>query len=147
VRYRLSADVSPDFAAFRSLAFPRWADLNGGPSGTKSTLVGHGYQNTVGVSAGAQAAATFGAVTLTVQGRYGRYETIDGLERNQAEVTREPHGSEDLLELRGTFSVQPRRSVVFAELTAARVARRSILGDTSVQRTDDRMGVATGLRF
>lgn len=143
---RLSADVSPDFAAPRSLAYESWSNRFG-MQGTKTSLQSHSYYFAWGVSAGASTTVSFHGLTLGARGRYGHYESIDGAERAVEEVTREPHNTDDILELAGTLGYEPPRSVFSVGVTAAHFARLSNMAPVTTVRSDQRVGVAVGLAF
>lgn len=143
---RLGADVSPDFAAPYSLAYERFR-LAYGPGGAKSSLEGHGYYFALGASAGVQATLAVDAFSLGVEGRYGRYESIDGAERMQEQVTRDPHLHDEILELAARTAFEPPDIPLALHLDAAHVGRRSHMAPFTARRSDERVGVAVGLRF
>jgi hypothetical protein len=143
---RLSADVSPDFAAIRSLAYEKWVERYGA-TGTKSSLLLHGYYNAWGVSTGASAALRSHDVSLSTEARFGHYESIDGLERFREKVTEEPHDYDDVLELGATLAFEPRASAFSARLDFAHVGRASKMGPFSAPRYDQSVGVSVGARF
>lgn len=147
VRLELELDVSPDFAALHSAAYEEYARASG-TDGTKSPLVRHGYWHGWGLSAGASAALLLGGTELAVRARYGRYESIEGVDREQDTVTKDLHGSETVIDLGATLTVEPDGAPVFARFEIADTLRRSFLEpDIEVDRSDRRMVVALGLVF
>jgi hypothetical protein len=145
-RLRLDMDVAPDFAAIRSLAYEKWVALLG-TEGTKSSLLLHGYYNAWGVSSGASATLSTKALNVSLAGRVGHYESIDGLERFQEKVYREPHNVDDILELSAGVAYEPVDSVVSARIEATHVGRASKMGPFSNPRYDETIGATLGARF
>jgi hypothetical protein len=145
-RFRLGADVAPDFAAPLSLAYGAWTE-EFGPEGTKSSLLSHGYYFAWGASAGAHASVAMNGGSLAVNARYGRYESIDGFERMQEQVTREVHMNDEILELGAALSLEPRGTPLTLRMEAAHIGRRSAMPPVTVQRSDQRLGVSLGVRF
>jgi len=145
-RLRFAADVAPDFAAIRSLAYEKWV-ARLGTEGTKSSLLLHGYYNAWGVSTGASAAVMAHGVSLSAEGRFGHYESIDGFERFRERVTLEPHNVDNVLELSTALAYEPPGTVFSARLEATHVARTSTMGSFSSPRYDQTLGVTLGARF
>ena len=139
-------DVAPDFAAIRSLAYEKWV-ARLGTEGTKSSLLLHGYYNAWGVSTGASAAVMAHGVSLSAEGRFGHYESIDGFERFRERVTLEPHNVDNVLELSTALAYEPPGTVFSARLEATHVARTSTMGSFSSPRYDQTLGVTLGARF
>ncbi|HVU02811.1 MAG TPA: DUF3943 domain-containing protein [Polyangiaceae bacterium] len=145
-RYRFALDVTPDFAAPYSLAYEQFARVHG-EDGTKSSLRGHGYYYSFGVSAGAEASFTSEGFTANIDARYGRYESIEGHERMQEDVTVDPHLSDDILELSSTLAFEPPGTPVLLRVTGAHVGRRSHMAEFTVHRSDERLEGALGIHF
>jgi hypothetical protein len=145
-KFRLGADVAPDFAAPLSLAYDAWTE-EFGPEGTKSSLLAHGYYFAWGASAGAHASVSVDGGSLSATARYGRYESIDGFERMQEQVTREVHLNDEILELGANLSLEPRGTPLTLRMEAAHIGRRSVMPPVTVQRWDQRLGASLGVRF
>jgi hypothetical protein len=146
VMVRLGVDVSPDFGSLHSAAYETYASRYG-REGTKSSLLRHGYFHGWGLSAGASAALIAGGFELGVDARYGRYESIDGLERVQEEVTREPHGREALAELQAHLAFEPRGAPVATQIEAVQTVRNSALESIETQRITRRLTFGLGMHF
>jgi hypothetical protein len=140
------AEVSPDFAAPYSLAYEPFRSVYG-DDGTKSSLKSHGYYFAWGVSAAARATMSIDAFSLGFTASYGRYESIDGQERMQEQVSRDPHLHDEVLELSARTTFEPPDIPVALRIETAHVGRRSHMAPFTVTRTDDRIGASFGLRF
>jgi len=146
-RLRLGADVSADFGSIHSAAFRTYA-ARFGVDGTKSSLSRHGYLHTWGLSAGAAASLRIEDVELGGSARYGRYESIDGVEREQEHVVRDMHGVETIRQLGVTLALEPRNSSVAAWFEFAETRRSSRLGnDLDEVDAYRRASVSLGLHF
>jgi hypothetical protein len=142
----LGADVAPDFASLHSQAYESFAERYG-REGTKSSLIRHGYFHGWGVSAGGSASISLGSFQLGVNGRYGHYESIDGAERMQEEVYREPHATERVGEVGGLLTIEPPRSLFSARVEVARTDRASRMGEFDAFRRSTRWEASLGARF
>lgn len=143
---RLSVDVSPDFGSVKSQAYDEYAERFG-REGTKSSLLRHGYFHGWGLSTGASAELEVGGFKLGGRGRHGRYEAIDGAERVQEQVVREPHGSETITELSARVAFEPADAPVATELEVAQTKRTSALSWLDAARTWRRFSAGFGVRF
>ncbi|HEX7671010.1 MAG TPA: hypothetical protein VF395_15550, partial [Polyangiaceae bacterium] len=146
VQLRLSADIAPDFAAPYSLAYEEYARAFG-EEGAKSSLRAHKYYFSLGASAGVNAAVSISGFSAGVDARYGRYESIDGRERMQEQVTHEEHLHDEILELAGNLSFEPEGTPLALRLETAHFGRRSHMAPFTVRRSDERLGVALGVHF
>ncbi len=143
---RLGADVSPDFASIQSLAVDTY-DERYGMEGTKSSLLRHGYTHGWGVSGGGFAAARAGGVELAAQARIGHFESIDGAERVQEDVTRETHAIETLTNLQAELTFEPPATPISSHLEFAQVAHDSDLAGIDGARTTRRLSIGLGVVF
>jgi len=146
IRLRFGVDIAPDFAAPMSLAFEPWAAAYG-REGSKSSLLSHGYYFAWGGSAGAHARISLDGVSVEASGRYGRYNSIDGHERMQEQVTREVHLRDEILELSANLAFEPKTIPLTLRIEAAHVGRRSHMPPITVRRSDQRIGASAGIRF
>jgi len=145
-RLKLSADISPDFAALHSAAYKTWMERFG-TDGTKSSLQAHGYWHGWGISAGAGVGVELGAIELSGRARHGRYESIDGWERAQEEVTRDTTGTETVTDLEASVALEPEGGLVSARAEYAETRRGSTLESIRAERLQRRLTVSLGLRF
>lgn len=141
-----SGGLGPEFSEIRSLAYETWSAVFGA-EGTKSSLRRHGYYHALGLSGHAGVELASGGAALGGAVRYSRYESIDGLERMQEEVTRDVHGTDGVLELSAYLAVQPPQSIAFARLEADWIRRTSEMDPVRVTRSDQRYGILAGVRF
>jgi hypothetical protein len=145
-KVRLGVEVSPDFGSLYSAAFETYA-FRYGREGTKSSLKRHGYFHGWGLSAGASAALIAGGFELGADARYGRYESIDGVERVQEEVTREPHGREAVTELEAHLAFEPRGVAVATQIELSQSIRSSALAAIETLRFTRRLTFGLGAHF
>jgi hypothetical protein len=146
VKLRFGVDFSPDFASLHSAAYELFVQRFG-REGTKSSLHRHGYFHGWGLSAGASTALDIDAFEFGARARYGRYESIDGAERVQEEVTREPHGRETVSELAAHVAFEPPGTPLSAELELARIGRESALGWLNASRAIRKASITLGVHF
>jgi hypothetical protein len=116
-------------------------------SGTTSTAKANDRYNAWGISSGASATLSTKSVNISLAGRLGHYESIDGLERFREKVTREPHNVDDILELSTGLAYEPAGSVISARMEATHVGRTSTMGPFSSPRRDETIGVTLGALF
>lgn len=146
-RLELELDVSPDFASLHSAAYEEYV-RRFGMEGTKASLARYGYLHSWGLSAGASAALRLGDAELAARGRFGRYESIDGVDREQDNVTVDSHGIETVLDFGASLTLAPVGAPVFGRFDYSETLRRSILEpDIEVNRSDRRALLAFGLVF
>lgn len=143
---RLEADASLDFASLYSAAFERYA-RRFGREGVKSSLRRHGYFHGWGFSAGAGAALRASGFEVAARARWGRYESIDGVERMQEDVTFEPHHSETVANVAGHVGFEPEGSKLATRLELVHDVRGGKMGSFEAWREDRRLSVALGVRF
>jgi hypothetical protein len=139
-------DLAADFAGVHSIAYETYVEPYS-PEGSKSSLLRHGYAHSWGFSGGTGAALQADGLELGARARWGRYESIEGAERYEEDVTREPHGSETLLKVAAYLRVEPARSLFSGKVELARDLRFSSLGALDEQRSENRFLTALGLRF
>lgn len=146
IKGALYASSHFDFASIVSLAYPDWT-ARFGEQGTKSSLQKEGYQFHLGGSARLSMSASYRPIEIGGYGSYGRYGSIQGLDREQETVTHDLAGTEQVLEYGGYagFAVPP--LPIYARVGIERYERWSALGGISVHRWDDLYGVTAGLRF
>ncbi len=146
VELRFGGDVSPDFASIQSLASDAYG-ARFGMQGTKSSLSRHGYTHGWGVSSGGFSAVRASGLELAARARIGHYESIDGAERVQEEVTQETHASETLTNLEAELTFEPPAAPLSSRLEFAEVRHESTLAATHGARTTRRLSIGLGLVF
>jgi hypothetical protein len=145
-KFHFGLDISPDFAAPYSLAYEGWSAAYG-QDGTKSSLLAHGYYFAWGASAGASASVSIDGFSIGADGRYGHYESLDGAERMQEKVTRDVHLRDDVLELFGRLSFEPKDTLLSLKVEGAHFGRRSEMAPVTTRRSDERLGASLGIHF
>ncbi len=141
-----ATEAAIDFAAVHSIAYETYAQVYG-EEGTKSSLQRHGYAHAWGFSGGALATLAYGGLELGARARFGHYESLEGADRTQEEVTQEMHGTEDILRVSSYLRAEPTRSPFAGKLELAVDSRRSSLREIIGKRRDVRFLTAFGLRF
>ena len=91
LKVKLLGDMHVDFGSIYSPAFPEWARIYGN-YGVKNVLLAQGYAYGLGYSMRARGAVSLGPLEGRGYVAYGRYESIEGLDRWQETVTRDVHG-------------------------------------------------------
>jgi Domain of unknown function (DUF3943) len=99
LRLRLIMDFSGDFAAIHSFAVDAFEQV-GSLEFAKSVLREEHYYYAFGITARAQAMLTYGGVELGVSGRYSYYNSIEGLDRHQDDITNDVRTTDTMASLR-----------------------------------------------
>jgi len=143
--WTLASRLYGDFAPMRSLAWPAVYAAN--PRATyKSSLQGQ-YQYNLGFSNRSYAELRFHALRLSGEYNWGRYQSIEGLDRFQEQITRDLPGSEALDERRFTLAIEPPGAPIRAYAGIERSAHASHLGGYSARRLERRFVAGMGLAF
>jgi hypothetical protein len=141
-----SVGLAADFASIHAIAYETYAERYG-ELGTKSSLKRHGYAHALGISGGGVAAFKAFGFELDARGEYGHYESLDGAERFQEEVTDQPHGSETLVRVAASLRFEPESTTLSAKLELRRDLHASWLGGIEEQRENTRFSSGLGVRF
>lgn len=135
-----------DFAAIRSLSWPRVRQEF--PDDVfKSSLQAGSYQYHLGVSTRLSLAVRLGAAQLSFEHRFGTYRSIEGLDRFQESVTRDPDGSETLHEYGVGLALEPPSSPVRVHAGLERLSHEGQLAGTPSGRLERRLYVGIGVLF
>jgi hypothetical protein len=94
---QVDATAHPDFVAMHSLAYPKWS-ANEGSQGAKSVLVERGYYHGYGASAELGTRVSFRGLSVGGAFELGAYRSIQGLDREQDQVTRDLPAADALLQ-------------------------------------------------
>lgn len=146
VRLKLSTAVSPDFASVRAIAYEPYRDEYGS-GGSKSSLLRHGYVHALGFSAENSVALGVQGIEAGIEGRYGIYESLDGIERLQEQVTRDTHSREVLTELGAYVRIDPPKSAFTTMIEFSSLRHDSRLDSVSATQVMRRLTVGVGLHF
>ncbi len=143
---RFSGDVHLDFASLRSLAFDRWRQQFS-TEGTRFVLSDQGYVFDLGVSFRARAELDWRWMDLVLNMAYGQYGSLDGDDRHQELVTKDLHGTEQVLELGATLGLQHDASPLYVRLGGTELRRWSSFGIVREHRYDRTATLTVGARF
>lgn len=86
LRLRLTLDGYGDFAAIRAFALDAFTQV-GSLQFAKAVLRSRQYYYAIGLTTRAQATLTAGGLEVGVSGRYSAYDSIEGVDRRQEEIT------------------------------------------------------------
>jgi hypothetical protein len=105
---RACADFSihADFAGVHPLAFERW-DGGRRETGVKTILARHGYYYAFGYSFRARGGLELGGAELEGHAGYGAYDSLEGIDRWQSQVTRDVPMRDTLLEYGASLGFRP----------------------------------------
>jgi hypothetical protein len=140
----IMADAHADFASLRSLAFDAWR-AQFGSEGVKTVLAEESYTYQLGGSARVRGIFTVGPLSLGGRVEYGRYGSIEGLDRKQSALTRDVHDDEWVLEM-GAAARAVLSNVAIGVGYDERW-RKSTMGSVSVDRWDRFAHVSLGFVF
>jgi len=143
---RIKAGLHLDFVAVRSLAFPRWANEHG-VFGIKTVLDKRGYYHGFGFSTGIGAEVAYHGLSLGADVGFALYRSIEGLDRKQEIVTRDPAHEDQMLEYDLTIAYGPPAGLVHLSVGVQGTLRWSHMGDATQNRRDRRLFASAGLRF
>ncbi len=140
----VSAGIHPDFVGIRSTAFESWAQDH--PLAvTQSTRTSFGYSYGYGVSASLSADLTFPFVRLGGRAFIGRYESIEGLAREQEKLTHDPHAQELVIDGDAYAQIYPvPESGFYVELSGSLRKRSSRVERYEARSQMLRAGAALG---
>jgi len=134
-----------DFASIHSLAWPRVFAAD--PSATYKSALERGYQYHLGVSNRWYLELRFHALRISGEYTWGRYRSIEGLDRFQEEITRDLEGSEAIDERRVTFALEPQGVLLRVYAGLERSSHQSQLGPEVAGRLERRFVAGGGLAF
>jgi hypothetical protein len=137
--FRSSARASLDFASIRSLAFPEWSSAHGA-DGVKTVLDKHGYQMTFGGSGELSAGVGYRGLEVGASASFGQYESVEGVDRWEEQVTGDVHGSEWISERSAWVGYTAAEAPVTIRLSVNDLERRSTIEAVDVERWDRRFG-------
>jgi hypothetical protein len=146
IQARVSGAAHYDFAGVRPLALPAYQRLHPRDK-LKSVLVLQGYEYSMGPSARLRGEVSVGGLTLGAYGDFSYYRSVDGMDRTQEAITRDPEAHDVIFEYGTSASVRTPLLPLFLRASADWVMRDSVLGDQQLKRTDRRLAAAAGLSF
>ncbi|HEX2880591.1 MAG TPA: hypothetical protein VHO25_13755, partial [Polyangiaceae bacterium] len=134
-----------DFAAIRSLAIDDLRAAN--PDATFPSIFVHDYQYNLGVSTRLRLELHRDPLTLRGQGMIGNYESIEGFDREEEQITQTTYGQEALREYKAALALEPGGSLLHVELSAEQRSHRSDLNEFTRRKRDRRLTASVGLLF
>lgn len=140
-RLTARASLSPDFATIAPSALVGRPHLLDDVAPTKSVMEKERYYYAVGGSAELAASATWHTWSAAAVLAARAYESIDGLDRHQAELVDELHGSERRLECALSTTWRPASMPMALRLGYERRWQGGTLGDVSGARAVDLVSV------
>ena len=141
----LAGRMYADFGAIRSLAWPLVRAA--APDDAFKSTLDESYQYHLGASSRLSAELRAGAARLTLEHGYGRYHSIDGLDRFEEDITRDIEGTETLEDRRVSLALEPSGSIARFRLGFERLSHASELGGVRADRLERRVVVGVGLAF
>jgi len=143
---RISARAHADFAGLEALSYERWREAH--PDAVEKTILRkQGYYYGWGVSGRLSAELSLPRVTLGARASYGYYDSKEGLDRNQEEVTADVQASDTVLDYEAWLRASPLGRRLYLELRLSHQARRAHLGGFDASEDLRRYGLRVGCDF
>jgi hypothetical protein len=145
VSWTIASRLYGDFAPIRSLAWPRVHAAD--PSAVYKSSLEREYQYNLGFSNRWYAELRLHALLLSGEINWGRYQSIEGLDRFQEQITRDLPGTEALDERRVVVALEPPGAPLRAYAGVERSSHVSQLGGFAGARLERRFIAGMGLAF
>ena len=134
-----------DFAAIRSLAFPALQAAD--PTATYKSSLARYYQYNVGVSTRLATELRLHAARLSAEYGWGTYRSIQGFDRFQEDITRDPAGTEVLEDRRLSAALEPPGTPFRFYADLENLSHASSLGGLGARRVERRVQMGAGFVF
>jgi hypothetical protein len=135
-----------DLAGLHAAAYPAWREAHPTLDG-KQILEKQGYYYGWGGSLRAALELGLGPLDVAAVAAFGRYASIEGLDRNQESIEDDVAAADDVLDLEVEVGVRPGVGPLRVELRAGRSRRTSEVGDVEARQGLDRATLSVGARF
>jgi hypothetical protein len=145
VSWTIASRLYGDFAPIRSLAWPRVHAAD--PSAVYKSSLERQYQYHLGFSNRSYAELRVHALLVSGEYMWGRYQSIEGLDRFQEQITRDLQGTEALDERRLIVALEPPSSPIRAYAGVERSSHVSQLGGFTGARLERRFIAGMGVAF
>lgn len=145
VSWTLANRLYGDFAPIRSLAWPRVRAAD--PSAVYKSSLERQYQYNLGFSNRSYAELRVHALLVSGEYMLGRYQSIEGLDRFQEQITRDLQGTEALDERRLVVALEPPSAPIRAYAGIERSSHVSHLGGFAGSRLERRFIAGIGVAF
>jgi hypothetical protein len=143
---RLNSDVHADFTALRSPAYELWRSQFG-MDGTKSVLQLQGYYFGLGGSGRLAASVAYRGFELGGRAGYGIYRSIEGWDREQAQMFRDVTNYDQILELGAFASFEPSGAPIQARAAWEYLRHASQMNPVSTVWGDGRFSASLAFVF
>jgi hypothetical protein len=145
VSWTVASRFYGDFAPIRSLAWPRVHAAD--PNAVYKSSLERAYQYNLGFSNRSYAELRLHALLVSGEYNWGRYQSIEGLDRFQEQITRDLQGTEALDERRFVVALEPPGAPIRAYAGIERSSHVSHLGGFSGARLERRFIAGMGVTF
>jgi len=143
---RVDSSAHFDFAGIHPIAFEEWS-RDHVQQGLKSVLSRQGYQYALGFSVRLSTRIEFAGLRLGTRASYGRYDSVEGLDREQDQVTRDVPTRDEVIELGSMIGYSSAWTPVDIELSAAEMRRAGTMADHRVSLYDRKLSLTLGLEL
>ena len=141
----LRARAYGDFAAIRSLAWPQVRSAN--PTAVYKSSLERQYQYHFGIATRLAGELRLHAAVLFAELGWGSYRSIQGFDRFQEEITRDPAGTEVLGERRFGLALEPPGTPLRFFSALEGYEHKSSLAGLVARREERRLAIGAGLVF
>lgn len=143
---RIDWSVHGDFAGIHPMALERWRQ-NNPPGGIRSVLTRQRYGYALGFSTRASTRLELLGLRFGTDLAYGRYDSIQGLDRKQPDVTYDVATRDEIVEAGARVGYVSATAPVSVEISLAELRRAGSMGDESVAVYDRRLSLTLGLEL
>ena len=141
---RARARFNVDFAGVHAAAYPAYKAAH--PDGIDKTILGReGYYYAWGASTRLDLEVHTRRVTAGFAFRYGRYDSQEGLDRTQEEVTDDVDAHDTTLDAEAWLRIAPTAGRLYFEARASQLDREGSVGDQSSDQRLRRLSLALGV--
>jgi hypothetical protein len=141
----LGMRAAVDFASIRSLAWPALHESD--PNATYKSTLARGYQYNYGFSTRLSGELRLRAARVYGELGWGSYRSIQGVDRFQEKITRDPVGTEVLDANRLGLALEPPETPLRFYTQIEGFAHESYLGGQSGRRQERRLAIGAGMVF
>jgi hypothetical protein len=146
VRFHSALEASFDFGSIRPAAFAAWHEAHSAEF-AKSVLEQYGYAYDWGVSGRLHAELSYRRAELGLRFSYGRYSSIEGLDRYEERITRNTPSVDDLIGYENWIGYQLPHLPIELRMTYESRMHRGSLAGVEVQRWERLAMADVGLTF
>jgi hypothetical protein len=133
-----------DFAGIHPMALWQWRREHP-DAGVRSVLSRQGYGFAYGLSSRLSSELELAGLSVGTNLGYGRYYSIQGLDRHQADVTHDVLARDEIIELGAKLGYAPASAPVSIEVSIGELRRAGIMADQRMSAYDRRLSLGLGL--